>query len=150
MAESIRQQGTPPKSVLFACNLNRVRSPMAAALLARAGRGRIVVDSCGIAPAEEIDPFAWAAMSEIGVDLGEHVPKAFGDLDPTAFELVISLTPEAHRYAEERFHGSGVALDVWEVDDPTLVEGSREQRMAAYRAVRDALRRRLSQRFPPE
>jgi protein-tyrosine-phosphatase len=149
MAEAIRQQGTPPRSVLFVCNLNRVRSPMAAALLARAAKG-MVVDSCGLAPADEIDPFAWAAMSEIGLDLGEHVPKAFGDLDPTAFELVISLTPEAHRYAEERFQGSGVALDCWEVDDPTVVEGSRDQRMAAYRAVRDALRRRLNQRFPPE
>jgi protein-tyrosine-phosphatase len=89
-------------------------------------------------------------MSEIGLDLGEHLPKAFGDLDPAAFELVISLTPEAHRYAEERFAGTGVALDFWEVDDPTLAEGSRDQKMDAYRAVRDALRRRLNQRFPPE
>ena len=136
-----------PRSVLFACNLNRVRSPMAAALLTRTHGRRIVVDSCGLIAGEGIDPFAWASMAEIGVDLTDHAPKTFKDLEFIPFELIISLTPEAHRHVEARYCGRDVALECWEIEDPTTVEGSREQRLDAYRAVREALTKRLADRF---
>ena len=144
MADSSK---APPRSVLFACNLNRVRSPMAAALLVRTHGRRIVVDSCGLIAGEGIDPFAWAAMAEIGQDLTDHVPKTFKDLERVQFELVISLTPEAHRHVQQRYRGADVALECWEIEDPTTIEGSREQRLDAYRAVREALTKRLAIRF---
>lgn len=136
-----------PKSVLFACNLNRVRSPIAAALLHRAHGRRLIVDSCGLIAAEGIDPFAWAVMAEIGVDLTDHAPKTFKDLEAAHFDLIISLTPEAHRHVQERYRGTDVTLECWEIEDPTGGEGSREQRLDAYRTVREALTKRLAIRF---
>ncbi|MEO6339111.1 MAG: low molecular weight phosphatase family protein [Caulobacteraceae bacterium] len=136
----------PPRAVLFACNLNRVRSVMAAALLERAHGRRIVVDSCGLLPGEGVDPFAWAVMAEIGVDLTDHASKTIMALDPRQFDLVVSLTPETQRYGEQ--HLPGVQQEYWPIPDPTAVEGSRDQRMDAYREVRDDLARRLAERFP--
>ena len=136
----------PPRSILFACNLNRVRSVMAAALLERVHGRRIVVDSCGLLPGEGIDPFAWAIMAEMGIDLTDHAPKTFKDLDPTQFDLVVALTPETQRYGEQ--HLAGVEQDYWPISDPTAFEGAREQRLDAYRAVRDDLAQRLAERFP--
>jgi len=136
----------PPRSVLFACNLNRVRSVMAAALLDRAHGRRMVVDSCGLLPGEGIDPFAWAVMAEMGVDLTDHAPKTFQQLDAGQFDLVVALTPEAQRYGQE--HLAGPAQEYWPIPDPTVFEGSRDQRLDAYRAVRDDLAQRLAERFP--
>ncbi len=136
----------PPRAVLFACNLNRVRSVMAAALLDRAHGRRMVVDSCGLLPGEGIDPFAWAVMAEMGIDLTDHAPKTFKDLDARKFDLVIALTSETERYGQD--HLGGVAQDYWPIPDPTVFEGAREQRLDAYRTVRDDIAQRLAERFP--
>jgi protein-tyrosine-phosphatase len=134
--------------VLFACNLNRVRSPMAAALMRRRYGQAVVVDSCGLRPADEVDPFVVAVMDEIGLDLEHHKPKGFADLDEDAvFDVVVSLTPEAQHRAVEMARGGPVEIEYWPTFDPTLVEGSREQRLDAYRQVRDELDRRLLERF---
>jgi protein-tyrosine-phosphatase len=137
-----------PDAVLFACNLNAVRSPMAAALLRQRLGGRTFVDSCGLKPGEEVDPFAAAAMAEVGLDLRAHRPKGFGDLEDDSFDLVVSLTPEAQHRAVELARGRAVQLEYWPIMDPTLEGGSREQRMEAYRATRRELMRRISERFP--
>ena len=139
-------QAQSPHSVLFACNLNRVRSVMAAALLDRTHGRRIVVDSCGLLPGEGIDPFAWAVMAEMGIDLTDHAPKTFKELDPRQFELVVALTPETERYGQDCL--TSVAQEYWPIPDPTVFEGAREQRLDAYRAVRDELAQRLAERFP--
>jgi protein-tyrosine-phosphatase len=136
----------PPRSVLFACNLNRVRSVMAAALLDRVHGRRMVVDSCGLLPGDGIDPFAWAVMAEMGIDLTDHAPKTFRELDPAQFDLVVALTPETQRYGQE--HLASVAQEYWPIPDPTMFEGSRDQRLDAYRSVRDDLSQRLAERFP--
>ena len=133
-----------PAAILFACNLNRVRSPMAAALAQSMG---LIADSCGLLAADEIDPFAAAVMAEIGADLTAHAPKAFEAVPAGAFDLVVSLTPEAHRRAEANTTMGGPASEFWPIDDPTLASGSREQRLEAYRAVRQDLKRRLAARF---
>ena len=132
------------KSVLFACNWNTVRSPMAAALLRRLDGG-LRVESCGLSAGETVDPFAWAVMHEVGVDLETHAPRSFDDVDPAAFDLVVTLTPEAHARAEAA--AGGVAVEHWPCADPAQQDGSREQRLLAYREVRDALQRRLDERF---
>ncbi len=139
----------PPGAVLFACNHNRVRSPMAEALLRRIAGDRIYVDSCGLKPAgaEAIDPFVEAVMAEVACDLADYRPKTFDDLHDDSFDLVISFTPESQHRAVEMTRGRAVEIEYWPIFDPTLVEGSREVRLAAYRDVRDRLTARLAARF---
>ena len=136
-----------PDAVLFACNLNQVRSPMAAALLQRRFGDRVYVDSCGLRDGEGIDPFVVAVMAEIGVDLSEQTSKTFSDLAPDAFDLIVSLTPEAHQRALAVSKGRAVEVELWPTSDPTGEGGSREQRLGAYRQVRDEIGRRIGERF---
>ncbi len=138
-----------PGAVLFACNLNRVRSPMAEGLMKRLFGNRVFVDSCGLRPDEEglADPFVAAVMDELGVDLSKHRPKSFDDLEDQSFDLVISLTPEAQHRAVELSRGRSVDIEYWPTHDPTLVVGSRDQMLDAYREVRDGLEARLLERF---
>ncbi len=139
-----------PAAVLFACNLNRVRSPMAEALLKRLAGDQVYVDSCGIRATgeDEGDPFVQAVMAEIGCDLSGHEAKTFDRLEDSSFDLVISLTPEAQHRAVELTRGRAAEIEYWPTFDPTLTEGTREARLAAYREVRDALAARIAARFP--
>ena len=136
-----------PGAVLFACNLNQVRSPMAAALLQRRLGGRVYVDSCGLRDGEGIDPFVVAAMAELGVDLSEQASKSFSDLAPDSFDLIVSLTPQAHERALTLSRGRAVDVEFWPIADPTHEGGSRDQRLSAYRRVRDEIDRRIATRF---
>lgn len=135
-------------AVLFACTMNQVRSPMAAALLRQHWGRRIFVDSCGLRAAGETDPFAAIVMDEVGLDLSAHKPKTFDQLEDGSFDLVISLSPEAQHRAVELSRGRAVGLEYWPTFDPTVTEGAREQRLDAYRRVRDELERRIAERFP--
>jgi protein-tyrosine-phosphatase len=140
----------PPGAVLFACNFNRVRSPMAEALMKLAYGTAIFVDSCGLkADPEEtgMDPFAAAVLEELGVETGGHRPKTFDALEDDSFDVVISLTAEAQHRAVELSRGRAVEIEYWPTYDPTLVTGSREQRLEAYRQVRDELYGRIRRRF---
>jgi protein-tyrosine-phosphatase len=145
-----------PGAVLFACNLNRVRSPMAEALLKHLVGDRIFVDSCGLKHAaagideedpDGVDPFAQAVMAEIGCDLSGHRAKTFDELEDDSFDVVVSLTPEAQHRAVELARGRATEIEYWPTFDPTLSEGSRDVRLAAYREVRDALATRIAGRF---
>lgn len=139
-----------PGAVLFACNFNRVRSPMAEALMRMVHGDRVFVDSVGLrreAGEKEVDPFAVAVIDEIGGDLAGFRPKTFDDLEDESFDLVISLTPEAQHRAVELARGRAVDIEYWPTLDPTLVDGTREQRLEAYRQVRDDLARRIRERF---
>ncbi|MEY4256100.1 MAG: hypothetical protein RLZZ141_1327 [Pseudomonadota bacterium] len=138
-----------PGALLFACNFNRVRSPMALALTRLAFGDRIYVDSCGLRPdrSQEIDPFCAVVLDEVGADILGHRPKGFDDLEDGSFDLVISLTPEAQHRAVELARGRAVEIEYWAVPDPTLVSGSRETVLEAYRATRDHLLERIRKRF---
>jgi protein-tyrosine-phosphatase len=137
-----------PSSVLFACSFNAIRSPMASAMLKRLHGTRIYVDSVGVR-ASAIDPFAVTAMAEIGIDISGHEPKSFDELEDTSYDLVISLSPEAQHKAVELTRTMACELEFWPVFDATAVEGSRAERLAAYRVVRDHLCQRILERFPP-
>ena len=142
----------PPGAVLFACGLNRIRSPMAAGLLRRLHGAGVFVDSCGLRvdPEAAPDPFVAIVMDEIGIDMGDHAPKTFDDLIDESFDRIVSLSPEAHHRAVE-FAGRGaVKLEYWPTPDPTLATGSRETTLSAYRGVRDALALRIRQTFPSQ
>jgi protein-tyrosine-phosphatase len=140
----------PPGAVLFACGLNRVRSPMAEGLMRRMFGARLFVDSCGLHHDPETwpDPFMVAVMDEIGVDLVRHRSKTFDDLEDESFDVVVSLTPEAHHRAGELARGRAVELEYWPTFDPTLTSGGRDQIIDAYRAVRESLAARIRTRFP--
>lgn len=139
--------GTLPGSVLFCCTMNAIRSPMAESMLKMLFPKQIFVDSVGLRRGER-DPMTVEVMDEIGLDLSRHRPKTFDDLEDSSFDLIISLSPEAHHRALEMTRTMACDVEFWNTYDPSIVEGSREQRLEAYRSVRDALMRRLQQRFP--
>jgi protein-tyrosine-phosphatase len=139
----------PPLAVLFACRLNSVRSPMAAALFAQIFGRAIYVVSAGVRKGE-LDPFAVAVMAEIGLDISRHKPvtlEELADWEGLNFDLIVTLAPEAHHRALELTRVSGVDVEYWPTADPSAVEGSRSQQLDAYRQVRDHLVARIQQRF---
>ena len=138
-----------PGAVLFACNHNRVRSPMAEGLMKLMFGDRVFVQSCGLRRDEEEapDPFAVAVMDELGVDLSAHRARTFDELEDDNFDLVVSLTPEAQHHAVELARRRAVDLEYWPTHDPTLTMGSRDAVLGAYREVRDALAARIRARF---
>ena len=136
-----------PSSVLFACTMNAVRSPMAESILKHLLGQKIYVDSVGVRPSE-IDPFVIAVMDEMGIDISRHRCKGFDDLEDTSFDLVVSLSPEAQHKAVELTRTMACDVEFWPIFDPSVVEGSREMRLDAYRAVRDGLMKRIMARFP--
>ena len=93
---------------------------------------------------------AIAVMAELGLDISKHKPVTFEELDEWEglnFDLIITLAPEAHHRALELTRTSGVDVEYWPTADPTVVEGSRSQRLDAYREIRDQLTERIRQRF---
>ncbi|MGA9009534.1 MAG: arsenate reductase ArsC, partial [Xanthobacteraceae bacterium] len=138
-----------PLAVLFACGLNSVRSPMAAALFGQIFGRSIYVGSAGVRKGE-LDPFAVAAMDEIGLDISRHKPVTFEEIEEWEglnFDLIVTLAPEAHHRALEITRTNAIDVEYWPTADPSAVEGSREQRLEAYREVRDQLLARIRQRF---
>jgi protein-tyrosine-phosphatase len=134
-------------SVLFACNYNAVRSPIALGLARCLFGNRIYFDSVGVRAGGELDGFSVAVMAEIDIDISGHQPKTFDELEDTSFDLVITLTPEAQHAAIELTRTMAVEIEYWNTYDPTLTLGNRETILAAYRDVREGLRRAIEQRF---
>ena len=141
----------PPNSVLFACGLNSLRSPMAARLFGHLIGPSVPVRSAGVQKAD-LDPFAVAAMAEIGLDIGDHRPVTFEeleDLEGLDFDLIVTLSPKAHHKALELTHRLSAAVEYWPTADPSVIEGSREQRMHGYRELREQLAKHILGRFGP-
>jgi protein-tyrosine-phosphatase len=138
-----------PQAVLFACGLNSVRSPMAESLLRQMFPQALYVRSAG-AKKGELDPFAVAVMAELGQDISGHKPMTFEELEDWEglnFDLIITLSPEAHHKALELTRTMAVDVEYWPTPDPTGMEGNREQKLAAYREVCDGLSMRIRRRF---
>ena len=135
-----------PASLLFACSENSIRSPIAEALAKRLYGQASYIDSVGVR-ASDVDSFAAAALDEIGIDVHRHHAKTFGDVDPSSFDLIVTLSPEAHHQALEFTRGTAAEVEYWPVGDPSAVEGSREMRLDAYRRTRDQILARLKARF---
>ena len=131
-----------PQSVLFACTFNAIRSPMAEALGRHFFGREIYFASAGVRHGEP-DGFAIAAMEELGIDISRHRPHTFDDLEETSFDLIVSLSPEAHHKALEFTRTMAVDVVYWPTIDPTAVQGSRETMLNAYRAVREGLQKRI-------
>jgi protein-tyrosine-phosphatase len=136
-----------PHAVLFSCNLNLIRSVMAKGLLQLRFGKTIWVDSCGARKGEAPDPFMAAVMDEVGIDVSKHRPKSFDELDDLNFDLIVTLTPQAHHRALELTRTVAADVEYWPTYDPSLAQGTRDQIMDEYRVVRDALDRRIAERF---
>ena len=140
--------GQAPSAVLFACTMNAVRSPAAAAILRHLAGRTIYVESAGIRRGEH-DLFINAVMEEIGIDMSHHRPHTLADLNDTLFDLIVTLSPEAHHQALELTRTMAVEVEYWATLDATVMvgQGNREQTLDAYRSVRDQLFNRIIQRF---
>lgn len=135
-----------PQSILFACTFNTVRSPMAEGI-ARHYYGReIYFASAGLKRGEP-DLFAAAAMDEIGIDITRHRPHTFEDLEDSNFDLIVTLSPEAHHKALELTRTIAAEVEYWPTPDPSDIGETREQKLEAYRAVRDQLMDKIRARF---
>jgi protein-tyrosine-phosphatase len=128
--------------------MNAVRSPIAAAILRHLAGRRIYVESAGVRAGER-DPFVDAVMNEIGIDVSPHTPRTLSELADTSFDLIITLSPEAHHQALELTRTMAVEVEYWPTVDPsaTIGSGNRERVLNAYREVRDGLFRKIKQRF---
>jgi protein-tyrosine-phosphatase len=138
-----------PQSVLFACAMNSIRSPMAASLLQQMFPQALYVRSAGVRKGE-IDPFAVAVIAELGQDISSHKPITFEELEDWEglnFDLIVTLSPEAHHKALELTRTLAADVEYWPTPDPSATEGSREQKLSAYREVCDMLLLRIRRRF---
>src|SRR3954469_14842115 len=138
-----------PQAVLFACGQNSVRSPMAESLLRQMFPKALHVRSAGVKRGE-LDAFAVAVMAELGQDISKHKTKTFEDLEDWEglnFDLIVTLSPEAHHKALELTRTVAAEVEYWPTPDPTGADGNREQKLGAYREVCDGLFARIRKRF---
>ncbi len=135
-----------PSAVLFICTQNAIRSPMAAALMHHLAGHKTYVASAGIR-AGDPDPFVGMIMDEVGLDLTRHRPHSIEDLADSAFDLVITLSPEAEKHARDMTKTMAIEVEHWPTPDPSATQGSRSQILDSYRDVRDGLKKKIAERF---
>ncbi|HIC28919.1 MAG TPA: low molecular weight phosphatase family protein [Rhodospirillales bacterium] len=137
-----------PSAVLFACNMNSIRSPMAEGILKFLHGGSIYVDSVGVRKTE-INGFCVTVMDEIGIDMSQHNSKSFDDLEDSYFDLVVPMSPGAQHKAVEMTRAMACEVEYWNTFDPSIIESEdRDTMLEAYRTVRDQLMERIKARFP--
>ena len=144
----ILPEKTLPRSILFMCRMNAVRSPMAEAIAGAMLPTGTFVASAGILRHGARDPFVDAALAERGLALPGHEPRTLDDIEDAYFDLVVTLAPEAHHAALEWTRAMAVEVEYWPMPDPTTAVGTREQIMAAYRDLHARLEARIARRFP--
>lgn len=137
------------QAVLFACAMNAIRSPMAEAIARYYFGKTLYIQSAGIHKGE-VDGFVIAVLDEIGIDARSHKPHTLVELSENEglnFDLIITLSPEAHHTAMELTRTLSVEVEYWGTFDPSVVEGGRETRLEAYRQVRDTLQNQILERL---
>ncbi|MEO0682591.1 MAG: low molecular weight phosphatase family protein [Pseudomonadota bacterium] len=142
-----------PGSVLFCCDHNAVRSPMAEGILKKLHGQRIYVQSAGVKHDMEIDGFTIAVCAEIGVELRKHRARSFLEMEAwgdqiQAFEKIIAMSPAAQRAALEYTRWFSIDVEYWPTLDPTGLGESREQKLESYRQTRDQILERMKGAFP--
>ncbi|MFT7026466.1 MAG: protein-tyrosine-phosphatase [Paracoccaceae bacterium] len=143
-----------PPAVLFCCDHNAVRSPMAEAILKKLHGDRIFVQSAGLKHDLEIDGFAIAVCREIGVELANHKSRSFEQLQAwgdqiDSYDLIVALSPAAQRAALELTRWYAIELEYWPTLDPTGIGETREAKLDAYSQTRDQIMANMRRRFPP-
>jgi protein-tyrosine-phosphatase len=143
-----------PASVLFCCDHNAVRSPMAEGMMKKFYGQRAYVQSAGVHNDMEIDGFSITVCKEMGVELDRHRSRSFDEMqqwgdDLSQFDLIIALSPASQRQALEFTRYNHIDVEYWPVLDPTGIGEGREAKLAAYRQTRDQIRTRMLDRFGP-
>jgi protein-tyrosine-phosphatase len=145
-----------PSAILFCCDHNAVRSPMAEALMKKYYGQRAYVQSAGVNNDMEIDGFSIAVCREIGIELERHRSRSFAEMqrlgdDLSQFDLIIALSPASQRMALDLTRFYHLSVEYWPILDPTAIGEGREAKLSAYRQARDQIRERMLARFgPPE
>ena len=145
-APAPERKQTRPGAVLFMCGWNAIRSPMAEAIAKKLLPHDIYVQSAGVRSGER-DPFVDVVLDEVGLSIGRHQPRTLEELEDDFFDLIVTLTPEAHHSALELTRSSAVEVVYWPTMDPTAAMGTRDQMLDAYREVRDHLWRLIDERL---
>lgn len=135
-----------PSAILFVCTENAIRSPMAAAIFKDVFKDKSYVQSAGIRRGNP-NPFIEEVAKEAGLDLTSHSPQTLTDLGDSLFDIIITLSPEAHHQAMELTRTMAVDVEYWPVMDPTLIGGNRDQRLEAFRQCRNILAKKIELRF---
>ncbi len=143
-----------PSSVLFCCDHNSVRSPMAEGMMKRFYGQRAYVQSAGVRSDREVDGFTVAVTGEIGVTLDRHRVRSFDEMeqwgdDLAQFDLIVALTPASQRRALELTRHAHIDIEYWPIMDPAGLGETRDARLSAYRETRDQIRARMLRRFGP-
>ncbi|RGP38913.1 low molecular weight phosphatase family protein [Pseudotabrizicola alkalilacus] len=144
--------GDFPHSVLFCCDHNAVRSPMAEAMMKKFYGQRAYVQSAGVRNDMEVDGFSVAVCQELGIELARHRSRSFEEMkewgdDLSQFDLIIALSPASQRMALELTRHFHLDIEYWPILDPTGLGESREHKLSAYRQARDQIRDRMIARF---
>ncbi len=141
-----------PTSVLFCCDHNAVRSPMAEGIMKKLYGQKIYVQSAGVKNDLEIDGFSIAVCQELGVELSRHRARSFDEMeqwgdDLSGFDLIVALSPASQRRVLDLTRLHHLEVEYWPVLDPTGLGDSREQRLDSYRQTRDQILHRILARF---
>lgn len=143
-----------PQSVLFCCDHNAVRSPMAEGIMKKLYGTGTYVQSAGVTNDMEIDGFSIAVCQEMNVELSRHRSRSFDEMenwgdDLGSFDLVIALSPASQRRALDLTRFYHLEVEYWPILDPTGLGETREAKLVSYRQARDQIIERLIARFGP-
>ncbi len=143
-----------PQSVLFCCDHNAVRSPMAEGMMKKFYGTSIYVQSAGVKNDLDIDGFSIAVCGEIDVELTRHRTRSFEEMqewgdDLSGFDLIVALSPASQRQALELTRYYHLDVEYWPILDPTGLGEGREEKMNSYRQAREQIKSRILQRFGP-
>lgn len=141
-----------PQSVLFCCDYNAVRSPMAEGIMKKFYGAGTYVQSVGVMNDLEIDGFAIAACEELGIELSRHRSRSFDEMqewgdDLSSFDLIIALSPASQRRALDLTRLFHLTVEYWPIMDPTGLGETREAKLASYRQTRDQIVDQLLRRW---
>lgn len=146
------EQDKIPHSVLFCCDHNAIRSPMAEGMMKKFYGRTAYVQSAGVKNDMEIDGFAVTVCDEIGVELSNHRTRSFEEMqdwgdDLGAFDLIVALSPASQRLALELTRLYHLDIEYWPIMDPSGLAEGREAKLTLYRQTRDQIRTRMFERF---
>lgn len=130
-----------PYRILILCTGNSARSQIAEALLQRKGHGRFEAASAGSRPAARVNPFAVRVLAEAGIPWEGRTPRGLDGLEREPWDFVITVCDRAKESCPY-FPGQPV-LAHWGMPDPAEVEGSEEEKLAAFRDTLQVLARRI-------
>ncbi|MDC1229484.1 low molecular weight phosphatase family protein [Octadecabacter sp.] len=143
---------TLPQSILFCCDHNSVRSPMAEGIAKKLFGTDVYLQSVGVKGDLDIDGFAISVCQELEVELSRHRSRSFDEMenwgdDLSSFDLIVALSPASQRRAQELTRHSHLEVEYWPILDPTGLGESRDARLVSYRQARDQIVERLKTRW---